>query len=1264
MNNMNNSDIIKNIFTKDEYSSILKLFNESTNKTEFELIFKNIGGLLFSQEKYIYLLKYLKLTSQHHKRVSEGPLDILDIIYRPQNKSADEVYRISIHNTNQNDNNINKYLKKLDLWKNHVIFSSLAKLINDNENKNNKDNNVFILRKTKDSKNTIDVDNLNLRFRLSNEEKMSSSDLNHILNLSHDTIQNITYRLKQRYSQYILKTSDEFIKIDITQTKTTNNFRLLNETVPEYELEIEYGIYKDNFKANPKSFDILLNETAILLKIIQQSNYIITKNISDLVLTHYKNLVNLDESSTFLDTRQSVSLQIQNLEQLPDRYAVTDKADGERYFLIIMNKHVYFINTNLIVRDSGIELKTNKYDNTILDGEYIFIPKLNRHLYLIFDCLFVGPNDVRGETRFMKRMNIAEQLVNDIFVFDKQKGFKREEYKSKSNQFNLDDISKFHLNQINRYISSLNFDMDFNKQYPLVRCKYFIDVTGAKKWEIFKYSHLLYDKYTNDINVKCPYLLDGLIYQPLEQKYITNIEDSKLSEFKWKPPKQNSIDFYIEFEKDKTTGNILTVYDNSNDEMVRNKPYRICRLYVGRRIGGKEQPTLFKSDTGEELYYAYMFLKDGEVRDLDGNILMDKSVAEFYYNNNIDEELNLPDRFRWVLIRTRYDKTDSVRRYQKKYGNAFFVADKIWDSITKPILLTDFIELAKGNDPDKNLFFYDNKLKELQQKLGTQISKTIRSVYHQKITNLAKPFRNFHNWVKSNIIYTFCNQIYQNNKQLSVFDIGCGRGQDILKFYYVAVSFYIGIDIAKEEITSPGNGAIARYERDRRGKPNFPKMHFINADTGAKLNVEDQNRVLGGMDNTNKLLIEKFFDRTKSGQKTNFDVINCQFAIHYFLKNKENWDNFKYNLSYLRNGGYLIITHFDMRRIVELLGNKDRYVQEFTDKGKSEKLFEIVKKYNNINLKDLKTPVGVGNAIELYAAWMFEEGNYYTEYLVDYEFLKEELSRDCGLELVDTDLFENVYNINKQNLTESYKYEANQETKNFLTNAAQFYEKSEINDACKIYSFLNRYCIFRKRDDYIQEGGLRSKDVKGKSIMINLADNNKVYLPVMSDYQNEYSYLNSIHHILKTHGIIPKSESVDGLFNSVVGGYRKMNKDDKDLFVDNGLIQDINIDFNKLNKHFVIENEIKSDKSDKSDKRAKGGYIKKKVVDGLNIYELEKDDDNIFKINKTVETSNKYSKSIILLKEGTLYKPLYLVIDGKKQALFKNCDENLINFLK
>ena len=43
-------------------------------------------------------------------------------------------------------------------------------------------------------------------------------------------------------------------------------------------------------------------------------------------------------------------------------------------------------------------------------------------------------------------------------------------------------------------------------------------------------------------------------------------KDSKFIEYKWKPEDKNSIDFYVSYERNKDTGNIVTLYDNSREE--------------------------------------------------------------------------------------------------------------------------------------------------------------------------------------------------------------------------------------------------------------------------------------------------------------------------------------------------------------------------------------------------------------------------------------------------------------------------------------------------------------------------------------------------------------------------------------------------------------------------------------------------------------------------------------------------------------------------
>jgi SAM-dependent methyltransferase len=160
---------------------------------------------------------------------------------------------------------------------------------------------------------------------------------------------------------------------------------------------------------------------------------------------------------------------------------------------------------------------------------------------------------------------------------------------------------------------------------------------------------------------------------------------------------------------------------------------------------------------------------------------------------------------------------------------------------------------------------YDSHIDVLRGKIDHTVilSEMKENVYYQIRTTLAKPMRNFHNWIKSIIIYTHCNPQYEDERNLSVLDIACGRGGDIMKFYYSRVNFYVGIDIDNNGIISPTDGAISRYNKLRRSHPNFPRMFFIHADGGALLDYENQIRALGTMTDKNKDLINKFFTPNK-----------------------------------------------------------------------------------------------------------------------------------------------------------------------------------------------------------------------------------------------------------------------------------------------------------------------------------------------------------------------------------------------------------------
>ncbi|CAH6421376.1 mRNA capping enzyme [uncultured virus] len=1195
-------------------NEIDNLYKKISLNDEFEVMFFNYrtGMNRMGFDHFLKILEFMTYRNRTFKLKLENYTS-LDIIYNDKNIS--DCYRISINGIE----NINKYMEMLHLRKNHVIFSVLIGI-------NDKDENITIIKKTRNTGNVIDIDDFNIRFRLSKEEELNTDELDKLKNIDETKRQYITFRYKQRASLYLQDNEDALIKIDLTNVKMSNNINQLDFASPIYELEIDVMTLKKKIANN--YLDIILKEITTLLKIIQQSNYLVTKTEEEEIIDNFSDLLGMNKDKlTSLELRKAQSLEIQHVvDKLPNKYAVTDKADGDRYALYIYNDNVYLISENMNVKKTGM-IVNSKYNNSILEGEYVFISKMNRHLYLVFDCLFNGNIDIRNISSFLERLTHADEIIDNNFILSGQKGFKFETYNGK---FDVGKILNFYEKSIDMYMDNLNSDIKIEKQFPLIRRKYFIAVNGGQDNEIFKYSELVWRKYNFDSRTASPYILDGLMYHPLDQKYTISVRESKFVEYKWKPPEKNSIDFYILFEKSSETGKILLLYDNSRDDFITGKPYKIAHLYVGTLTRSGEQPVLFQQQKNK--YVAHLFLRDGEVRDLEGNIIQDSTVVEFYYNN----DPNIPDRHRWTPIRTRYDKTESVQRFGKKYGNYSDIANRIWRSIENPFLMSDINIL--GNDD-----VYRKHIDALRSRIGhsTILSEQQENEYYQKTTNLALPMRNFHNWIKSIIIYTFCNPTYEKDNQQTILDFGIGRGGDIMKFYYAKVNFYVGIDIENSGLISPVNGAISRYNRLRRTHPNFPRMYFINADAGTILDYDDQAKVIGNMTIQNKELMEKFFSRDPK-KRTLFDRINCQFAIHYMLPNQLVWNNFIENLKmYLKPGGYMLITTFDADKVLEILGENEKYTSYYTNQnGEQEVLFEIIKKYEKLDDNGI---IGPGYAIDVYNSLILQEENYVTEYLVQKQFLEQEFLEKCDMQLVETDLFGNQFNIHEDYFKYVAQYEENVKTKKFLMNAAEYYnQKEEVNKASYQMSSLNRYYIFRKNDKLSSQSG-------GSGIIEEFED---YIFDEMEEYFNptkfvkrdikgldEYSFLNSIFDILKNEKKIPETLNLMDFLKDIKLSLLKDNEisDDK---------------INMICKNLVIAHE-NTDKETKLDV----------VLNGLNIFIMNKDcDDDDYQFNNFGK-SGKFNKNIpsIFLFKTNKYHPVYSITkEGNINGIF----DNKLNFIR
>lgn len=1021
-----------NVFTNYK-QDISALFSKVKKSNEFEIDL-NMNKSDFTYDKYISMLKYLSMYAKKNKYVIDTKM-VLDVNY--SQRTTDNIinnYRISINDKEL----IEKYVNNFGNRNNHVIYKTLIKMYNDQ--KSHKTDSMTVCKKTKNLDNIIDISDLNMRARLSFESKVSDKEFDMISKLNHNSMSDITYRYKQRMTVFLQNDKNNIIRIDLTNVKTSFSLDSINSTKQTtYELEVEYVPLTDTISENV--LDKLLGECNMIIKVLQQSNYIITKTHEKEIINEYKKIMSITEDVYNIDGRQPVSLEIQHAtDVLANKYVAIDKADGDRHFMIICFSHVYLISQNLKVRDTGIRIKSSSYDGTIFDCEYIYLPQYKRNAIMIFDCLFANYNDIRKNPKLLERIDYAQKIVNECFIFGKQKGFTMKSFTDKNT---TDNYVKYYTQQLDEYMKQFINDIEYEKKYPIIRVKYIIPVIGTSNNEIFKYSKIIWDKYLYG-EQKYPYQLDGIIYQPLNQSYITNVRESKFYDYKWKPVEKNTIDFYITFERDPESGKILNVYDNSNENYETNKPYRICYLQTGKHTQTGEVPVLFKED--EKLYLAYLFLDDGEVRDEHGDIIQDGSVVEFSHNNKLD----IDEKFRWKPMKTRYDKTEMVNKYKRKYGNNVDIADRIWRSIIVPVRYVDIETLA--NDE-----MYDRHINEMRKKVTKEMimSASKENLYYQKKTALAKPMRYFHNFVKSVSIFTYIGSEYGDRKY-TVLDIGCGRGGDLMKFYHAKISSGVCLDVDFGTLHNAVDGAINTYKGLKQKYPAFPPVSFVCADFTIPLDAQNQIPIIQDKSPMNKTLIDTFFPNTGMKQ---FDRINIQFTFHYFLANKKTWENTCDNINKcLKQGGYIIITTFDAKRMIKEFGKKQNYTTYYVTDGEKKILMDIIKKF-----PDNQT-TGVGMAIDVYNSLISNEGIYNTEYLVDKEFLIDELDKKCNLELVDTAMFDSLFEIHRNYIVNVSKDLENKKTQKTVQDVATYYDQtSEFNRECFKITRLNRLYVFRKR---------------------------------------------------------------------------------------------------------------------------------------------------------------------------------------------------------
>jgi len=958
------------------YNKLITLIDDARKNKNYELearFWNKKDKNLINEDNYNKIFQQLTFSKQNNGFGFECKMkNILDVILDKSSIENDvDSIRMSINDTDD----IKKYWLNIDSDKINKIYIEKEKL------------------------DKIDEDNYNIRFSLNNELPQTNI-LNKNKNLLSSNNFDKTYRLKNRYSIY---TDDKLFVIDMSSIKigSGKSFRESNTLTQnlKYEIEIEF-IGKDEKTTNDEIAKKLLYYSEIILKILQNSDILISNNHVNILKKNYQSIIKSNNTDYFI-AASPVTIHRENLfktdesKNILNRYAITLKADGERYLLMV-NKDgkIYIFNNAFKFIDTGYEDKD--WIDTIIETEYV---ESNKELYM-YDILFSKGEDVRR--RYLTDLREGKITTRLELI----------------NQFEKSNSRK---------ISSL-----FNDQttIKLIRKKYLQSVRPDGSDIFDKVKEIWSTKQFNNFNV------DGVIFVP-KYEYYPMRGGPWYSLFKWKPPHLNTIDFLIKTFKNDNNKDIKYPYidivkrlDNKEETLLRQ--YKTIQIYVtdektiyqNQKSFKKKYPTLFNpfniDESNSELYNTVKIFIDDDERMYaidpitnEKSEILDDTIVEFGYDDT--KEIG----FKWIPHKVRKDKTFLYKNGKEMFGNNKYIANDIFRAIQSPI--TDEM-ITTGNIPINN----SNDI-PIDQK-----------PYYIRNNNISKrlAYQNFHNHYIKYFLLEFSSPSHIQELSIGyhgkLLDLCCGRGVDINKIKKARYAEVIGMDIDYKNIKD-----AQELFKSMIIPP--PKAYYIRGDSSKLIFPEQASSITEA---------DKIYTKKYIPAKYLFDTVSLQFCFHYFFENEIKLRSIIQNINdNLKIGGFVIGTTFDGERVNSLFKNEDS-VSGKTESG--EIMWKIEKKYTSTKLGFTSSKPNYGKQIDVLVKTI---GVVHPEYLVNFNYL-DKIMMEYGFSKVFVKPFEDFYNelIDGKNLL-------NMPEKDFKQNVSNAVNMTEDQ---KKYSFLNSAFMYKK----------------------------------------------------------------------------------------------------------------------------------------------------------------------------------------------------------
>jgi hypothetical protein len=469
------------------------------------------------------------------------------------------------------------------------------------------------------------------------------------------------------------------------------------------------------------------------------------------------------------------------------------------------------------------------------------------------------------------------------------------------------------------------------------------------------------------LTAKHPYTTDGLIFTPVDKPVGVNYDGAPppnkaytwAMALKWKLPVQTTIDFLVKVQEKLDGKNLVVLnvlYRGSKNWALPQTALLEQSTHIHASKEGI-RPFLTEEDSASHL--CYLNVVNGDMVTPEGEVVRSGDVVEFSYRPD------QPDLWKWQPTKVRVDK-ETPNTYVTAYNN--------WNAIFHPIDADVLQGTTAVPDPHKYYVGNHKTMKELRQ---------------------------FHRYVKGKLLEQAVALVHADEKTASVhlIDLGVGQAGDLNRWRNLKISFVLGLDINRDNITNRQEGACIRYLTTNKGPM---RAIFAVKDVSAKLfeltppeQELDQLIVNGVFGKVSKASVEKY-PNLALHYGVPFQITSCMFCIHYMFESRSKLTQFVDNVAEVTAvGGYFVGTAWDGKDVCALLRSVQKNESVTLDR------FTITKRYAQ---SEFVGDPAVGYAIDV-SQHTFHPT---TEYLVDFQGLTTLLLRR-GFKVVEIKSFRAYY---------------------------------------------------------------------------------------------------------------------------------------------------------------------------------------------------------------------------------------------------------------